>query len=271
MEIQELKIKANKIRKNIIIMLNKAGSGHSAGALGLADIFACLYFKILNHNPKKPNDKNRDYLILSNGHTCPVLYSTLAEAGYFKKEELDTLRQIGSNLQGHPHNTTLAGIENSSGPLGQGISQAVGLAVSLKRDKKNNKVFCIIGDGEMQEGQVWEAIMFAAKEKLDNLYLIIDRNYIQIDGNTESVCVLDSINSKMKTFNFKTYEFDGNSIAQILYIFNMAFKQKGKPICLIANTKSGKGIDFIEGDYHWHGKVPNDNETKIALEQLNKI
>jgi len=268
---KELQNKANIIRQDIIKMLNKAGSGHTAGALGLADIFSCLYFKIMNHNPKKPNDSKRDYLILSNGHVCPVLYASLAESGYFNKKKLETLRQIGSPLQGHPHNTILKGIENSSGPLGQGISQAVGLASSLKRDNKKNKVFCIIGDGEMQEGQVWEALMFAAKEKLDNLYVIVDRNYIQIDGNTEDVCALDPLSKKLSSFNFKTYEFDGNSIAQILHIFDIAFKEKGKPICLIANTIAGKGVDFIEGDYHWHGKAPNDNETKMALEQLNKV
>lgn len=270
MEIIDLKLKANEIRKSIILMLNKAGSGHSAGAIGLADIFSVLYFNFLKHNPKNPNLKLRDFVILSNGHVCPVLYATLAECNYFKKEELLTLRKLGSKFQGHPHNVILDGIENSSGPLGQGISQAVGLAASLMRDNKSNKVFCFVGDGELQEGQCWESLMFAAKEKLENLYIIVDRNYIQIDGNTENVCSLEPLDEKFKSFNCDVEIFNGNDISSIIKAFENSFTKTLRPKILIANTKPGFGISFIQGDYTWHGKAPNDEETKQALEELDK-
>lgn len=271
MNIKELKLKANDIRKDIIEMLYRAGSGHPAGALGLADIFTVLYFDILKHNPKKPNDNQRDFVILSNGHVCPVLYASLAQVGYFPKKELLTLRKLGSKLQGHPHNLSLAGIENSSGPLGQGISQAVGLAAVLKREKKKNHVYCFVGDGELDEGQVWESLMFAAKEKLDNLTIIIDRNYIQIDGKTEDVMPLDPLNTKLNAFNLATIEFDGNNIIQIKHAFKHAKKIKNKSVCLIARTLSGKNISFMQGDYNWHGKAPNEEEYKLAMAELNKI
>lgn len=266
----ELKNIAYKIRIDIIKMLNKAGSGHTAGALGLTDIYSVLYFDLLNHNPKIPKWDGRDFVILSNGHTCPVLYATLANAGYFDVKKLDTLRKLDSKMQGHPHIGSLPGIENTSGPLGQGISTAVGLSVSLLRDKKKNKVFCFVGDGELQEGQCWEAALFAGKEKLDNLYVIIDRNCIQIDGNTENVCALDSISKKFVNFNFAVIEFDGNDISQIKHAFKEAFKIKNKPICLIANTTPGKGVSFIENKFEWHGKVPNNEETKLAISELEK-
>ena len=269
MNVENLKSKANNIRVDIIEMLYRAGSGHPAGALGLVDIFSVLYFDILKHDCKKPNWKMRDFVILSNGHVCPVLYSALAQSGYFPKKELLGLRKIGAKLQGHPHNLSLPGIENSSGPLGQGISQAVGLASSLKRDDEKNIVYCFVGDGEMQEGQVWEAFLFAAKEKLDNLIVIVDRNYIQIDGNTESVSLLDPLSKKMNSFNFATIEFDGNDIVQIQHAFKHAKKIKGKPVCLIANTVSGKGVSFMEKDYTWHGKVPSKEEYEKAISELS--
>ena len=266
----ELKLYANHIRKDIIGMLNSAGSGHSAGALGLADIFAVLYFDKLKHNPKNPRAKNRDFLISSNGHVCPVLYSSLARSGYFSLDELRKLRKYGAKLQGHPHKNIDLGIENSSGPLGQGISQAVGLSASLKRDNKKNTVYCIIGDGEIQEGQVWEAFMFASKEELDNLIVILDRNRIQISGNTEEVCSLEPLSKKINSFGLSVIDIDGNNITQIRHAIEHAKNIKGKPICIIANTIPGKGISFMQGDYKWHGKVPNNEEKERALRDLEK-
>lgn len=272
MNTKELEIIANHIRKNIVLMLNKAQSGHSGGAIGLADVFSVLYFYILKHNPKRPNWKQRDYVFLSNGHVCPVLYATLAQANYFKETELFTLRRLGSKLQGHPHKNSIVGIENSSGPLGQGLSQAIGLASSFKRENKHNKVFCFVGDGELEEGQIWEANLFAVKEKLNNFIQIIDRNYIQIDGRTEDVSNLDSVKDKYLAFNWEVVEFDGNSVEEIIYAFIQAIDSKNnKPKCLIARTVPGKNISFMENDYKWHGKAPNDEETKIALKQLNII
>jgi transketolase len=267
---EELALIANNIRKDIIEMLNSAGSGHSAGALGLADIFAVLYFDKLNHNPKNPTWSKRDFVILSNGHVCPVLYASLARAGYFKLDELKKLRKFGAMLQGHPHKNLKIGIENSSGPLGQGISQAVGLGASLKRDSEKNRVYCVVGDGEIQEGQVWEAFMFAGKEKLDNLIVIIDRNRIQISGDTEDVCALEPLSKKMTSFGFAVIDIDGNNISQIKHAVVHAKKIKGKPTCIIAHTIPGKGVSFMEGDCKWHGKAPNDDERDIALKELGE-
>jgi transketolase len=267
---RKIEIFANDIRKDIIIMLTKAGSGHLGGSLGLADIFAVLYSdnNILNVNPINSNSLERDFLFVSNGHVCPVLYSTLANAGFFNKNKLNTLRKLGSKLQGHNHINSISGVENTGGSLGQGISQAIGLAVTLKRDMKKNKVFCIVGDGELEEGQVWEAIMFSAKEKLDNLYIIVDRNNIQIDGNTKSVSHLEPLHRKFTSFNCHTIDFDGNDIPQIKTVFKEAFKLKGKPKVLIAKTTPGKGFSLAENNYKWHGKVPNKEESKIALNEL---
>lgn len=266
----ELKLKANEIRVDIIKMLNLAGTGHTAGPLGMADIFTVLYFDILKNDSKKPLSEKRDFVFLSNGHICPVLYATLAHKNYFKLDELKTLRKLGSRLQGHPHYGALPGVENSGGPLGQGISQAVGLAVSLKRDKKQNKVYCFTGDGELEEGQCWEAFMYASKEKLDNLIFIVDRNHIQIDGSTEDIGGLFDLGKKFTSFGFSVIEFDGNNISQIKHALSHALKMKGKakPICLIANTIPGKGVSIFEGDYRWHGKTPNADETKKALYEL---
>lgn len=269
----ELKLKANEIRIDIIKMLNLAGTGHTAGPLGMSDIFTVLYFDILKNDTKKPLSEKRDFVFLSNGHICPVLYATLAHRGYFKIDELKTLRKLGSRLQGHPHYGALAGVENSGGPLGQGISQAVGLAVSLKRDQKQNSVYCFTGDGELEEGQVWEAFMYASKEKLDNLIVIVDRNHIQIDGSTEDVGGLFNLDKKFTSFGFSVIEFDGNNISQIKHAFEHALEMRGKakPICLLANTTPGKGVSIFEGDYKWHGKTPNDEETKKAITELELI
>ena len=271
--IKELKLIANTIRKDIIKMLAHAGSGHTAGALGMADIFAVLYFRILNHKPRNANWKNRDRVIVSNGHICPVWYATLANAGYFSKDELLKLRKINSKLQGHPHLNTLPGIENTGGPLGQGISFACGVAFAGKLDKKDYMVYCSLGDGEIEEGQVWEAMLFAAKYKLDNLCAFIDRNYIQIDGNTEDVMPLGDVSRKVKEFGWNVIEINGHDYKQIINAFETAKKArgKGKPVMIIANTIPGKDVSFIEGRYEWHGKPPNKEQAVKALEELDKI
>ncbi len=270
MTLKELKLRANSIRKSIIHMLNRAGSGHSAGALGMADLFATLYFDTAKIFPKNPTSKMRDFIFLSNGHTCPVLYATLAEAGFFPKHELDNLRKLGTKLQGHPHHGSVPGIENSSGPLGQGLSQAVGVAAILKREGKTNKVYCFVGDGEIEEGQCWEAFMFAAKEKLNNLVVIVDRNHIQIDGRTDKIMHLEPLHKKLSSFNFAVIDFNGNDIRQIKTAFKHADKLKTKPVCLIAKTTAGKGVSFMEGKFEWHGKAPDDKQTEIALKELDE-
>jgi len=267
---KQLRQKANAIRQNIIKMLVKAGSGHSAGSLGMADVFTALYFNILKHDPKKPNWKDRDFLILSNGHICPALYAALAEAGYFKKEELATLRKLGSRLQGHPHRG-LPGVENTSGPLGQGLSQAAGLAYALKMDGKKNTVYCLMSDGEHDEGQTWEAVMFAGKNKLPNLTAIMDRNNIQIDGNTEDVMPLEPLRAKYEAFNWHVLEIDGHNLEQIIDAAGEAKAIWNKPVMIIANTIPGKGVDFMEYDYTWHGKPPTPEEAERALRELRTL
>ena len=264
----DLKKKATQIRIDMLKMLNLAGSGHTAGPLGMVEIFTYLYFKFLKINPKKPLDKNRDYLILSNGHICPIQYTVLAHRGFFKISELNTLRKLGSRLQGHPHRQVLPGIETTSGPLGSGISQAAGIALGLKLDNKQNKVVCLTSDGEHEEGNTWEGVMLASKYKLNNLIVIIDRNNIQIDGPTEEVMPLNSLAKKYEAFNFNVIEIDGNNFTQIKNSLDKAHKTKSKPTVIIANTVPGKGISFMENDYTWHGKVPNNEELKLALEEL---
>ena len=272
LSINELKYKANDIREGIIEMLVEAGSGHSAGSLDMADVFTVLYFNVLNHNPQNPKWADRDYLILSCGHICPVLYASLGEAGYFPKAELKTLRKLGTRLQGHPHNLALPGIETTSGPLAQGASQAVGMAYGLLMDrKKSQRVYLIMSDGEQQEGQVWEAVMFAGKYKLHNLTAIIDRNNIQIDGNTEDIMPLEKIKEKYEAFNWHVLEVDGHNYQQII---DACFEAKAiyeKPTLIIAHTIPGKGVDFMEGDFHWHGMPPNKEQAKLALEQLRTL
>lgn len=268
--IKDLQMMADIIREDIISSLVAAKSGHSAGPLGMADIFTALYFNILNHNPEAPQWDGRDYLVLSNGHICPVLYATLANAGYFSKKELLTLRKLGTRLQGHPHRESLPGLETTSGPLGSGLSQACGMAYGLRLDKKKNKVFCLMSDGEHDEGNTWEAVLFAAKYKLDNLIAIIDRNYIQIDGNTEDIMPLDLLDAKYKAFNWNVLAIDGNDMAQIIKTLDKAKSNKGKPLMIIAKTMPGKGVSFMEGKFEWHGKPPKPNEAEVALRELHE-
>ena len=268
--VKELEIIADEIRTEIIKMLVEAGSGHSAGALGMADVFSALYFNIMNHNPKNPWAKGRDRLILSNGHICPLLYASLAKSGYFPISELKTLRKINSRLQGHPHYHSAPGIENTGGPLGQGISFATGIAYSLKMDKRKSKVFLSTGDGELDEGQCWEAFMFAGKNKLDNLIAFVDRNHIQIDGNTDNVMPLNPLGEKFKAFNWNVIEIDGNNMKEILRGFEKAKKNKRKPTVVICNTVPGKGVKFMEKKFEWHGKPPNKKQGIEALRQIVK-
>lgn len=267
-KIIELEEKANQIRELIISSLLEAGSGHSAGPLGMADIFAAFYFAILNHNPKDPEWGERDRLVLSNGHICPVRYAAMALSGYFPVEELKTLRKINSRLQGHPHRLALPGLETTSGPLGEGLSQSIGIALSARLDKQKFRIYCVASDGEHQEGNTWEAAMFAGKKRLDNLTLIIDRNNIQIDGFTEDVMPLDPLKEKYVAFNWHVLEIDGNNIRAFVDAVNEAKSVHEKPTVIIAHTVPGKGVDFMENDFTWHGKPPNEDEAKKALSEL---
>ena len=276
--LKELDQIANQIRQDIIAMLVEAGSGHSAGPLGMADVFTVLYFGgVLNHDPKRPNWPERDRVILCNGHICPVLYATLARAGYFPASELKTLRKFGSRLQGHPHRGSLPGIENSSGPVAHSSSVAVGLAYAAKMDPSTSsgqakyQVYCLVGDGEQQEGQTWEAVMFAGKHHLDNLTFIMDRNNIQIDGYTEDVMPLEPLREKYEAFCWHVIEVDGHNIEAIIDAVNEAKAIFEKPVMIIAHTIPGKGVDFIEWDYAWHGKAPKPEEARKALRELRTL
>lgn len=264
---KELKIIANELRQDVIEMLVRAGSGHPGGSLGMADIFATLYFNILKHTPLDPQNPHRDRLVLSNGHICPILYASLARAGYFPLVKLKTLRRLNSQLQGHPHVGSLPGIETSSGPLGQGISQAVGMALAGKLDKKDYKIFCITSDGEHNEGQLWEAVMSAKKFKLDNLIVVVDQNGIQIDGHCKDIMPLEPLKKKYLAFGWQVIEINGHNYKQIISAFNKAKKAKG-PVVIIAKTVLGKGVKFMENKYSWHGKAPNQAEAELALKQL---
>ena len=259
---------SNTLRQDVIKMLVKAGTGHPAAALGLADIFTVLYFEILKHNPKKPAWENRDRLCLSCGHACPILYAALARSGYFPLAKLNTLRKFGSQLQGHPSLTDLPGVENSSGPLGQGASVAVGRALAAKTNKQSHLVYCVTSDGEHNEGQLWEAVMSAAKFGLDNLIFIVDRNNIQIDGFTEDIMPLESLKLKYEAFNWQVFETDGHDIEKLIEVFNLAKKSFGRPKVIIAQTVPGKGVSFMENDWHWHGQAPNSKQGSSALRQL---
>ena len=270
-KIKNLEKRANFIRQDIIKMLLKAGSGHSAGPLGMADIFTALYFNVMKIDPKHPEWQDRDYLMLSNGHICPVQYVALAHAGYFPKSELMTLRKLGSRLQGHPHRGALPGIDVSSGPLGDGISQAVGLAYAIRMDKKKNWVYALMGDGEQDAGIVWEAIMFAGKNKLANLTAIIDRNNIQIDGNTEDIMPLEPLRDKYEAFGWHVIDVDGHNIPDFISACEQAKATVEKPVLIIAHTIPGKGVDFMEYDFTWHGKTPKEDEAKIALNELRTL
>ena len=270
--IEELELKATDTRKDIISMLEKAGSGHSAGPLGLADIFSALYFAVLQHDPKNPDWEERDILILSNGHCAPVRYAAMAESGYFDKKELSSLRQFGSRLQGHPERTKLPGLETTSGPLGCGLSQAVGMALGMRLNKQNHRwVFVVMGDGELDEGNIWEAAMLAPKYKLNNVIGIIDRNNIQIDGPTESVVPLENLKAKWEAFGWHVLEIDGNNIEAVIDALEMAKAVVEKPVMIIAYTVPGKGVDFMEYDFHWHGLPPNHEQARLALKELRTL
>jgi transketolase len=270
-KLKTLEEKANGIRQDLISTLLEAGSGHSAGPLGMADIFTAFYFHILNHNPKKPDWPERDRLVLSNGHICPIQYVTMAHAGYFPIEELKTLRKLGTRLQGHPHRGTLPGIETTSGPLGSGISQAAGMALAARMDKKKHRIYCLTSDGEHDAGNTWEGVMFAGKNKLSNLTVVIDRNNIQIDGVTEDIMPLEPLRQKYEAFNWHVIDVDGHNIEQFVDAINEAHAIFEKPMCIIAHTIPGKGVSFMENDYTWHGKPPNAEEAKLALEELREL
>ncbi len=281
-DVTRLEKRANEIRQSVIEMLYEAKSGHTAGPLGMADIFTLLYFEVLQHDPKDPDWADRDRLILSNGHICPVLYATLAHAGYFKLEELLTLRKFGSRLQGHPHRQALPGLETTSGPLGSGLSQAVGMALAERIDNPYSSKFfyCLTGDGEWNEGQMWEAALLAGKEKLHNLIVIMDRNGIQIDGYTKDVMPLEPLAEKFEAFNFDVQEVDGHNIRAVNDAIGKAQAVYGQPSLIIAHTIASKGVDVFERDFRWHGnppgkgpedRVPRSEQAKIALEKLRTL
>ncbi|MFH1769521.1 MAG: transketolase [Parcubacteria group bacterium] len=279
-KIKELEIMANKIRQSIIEMLTTAGSGHTAGPLGMADVFTALYFHTLNHDPKNPEWENRDRLLLSAGHIVPVQYSAMAHAGYFPMRELNTLRKLGSRLQGHPERLRLPGIETTPGPLGEGLSQACGMAYGARMDKKWFRIYCIMSDGEQQEGNTWEAIMFAGKNRLSNITAIMDRNNIQIDGIVEDIMPLEPLRERYESFGWHVLEINGHDFEDIISACEQAHAITTKPVLIIAHTIPGKGIPEIEFDYRWHGvppgkgpgdKVPQDEQKKHFLHDLRTL
>lgn len=271
--ITQLQQKANQIRKDIITMLEAAGSGHSAGPLGMAEILTTLYFDSMNLRPNEPEWNERDYFFLSNGHTVPVQYAVMAERGYFPKSELKTLRKFGSRLQGHPERTKLPGLENTSGPLGSGLSQAAGVAYTLQYidEQLHRFVYVVTGDGELNEGNIWEAAMFAGKYKLSQLIVFIDRNNIQIDGNTEDVMPLEDLRGKWESFGWHVQEVDGHNVESVQDAVSMAKAISNRPSVVIAHTIPGKGVDFMEYDYKWHGMPPNAEQAKAALKKLRTL
>lgn len=282
LSLTELELIATDIRASIIKMLEEAGSGHSAGPLGLADIFTALYFDILKHDPEDPGWSERDILLLSNGHCVPVQYATMAQAGYFDKKELMTLRKFGSRLQGHPERLKLPGLENTSGPLGCGLSQACGMALAQRMDKQSHRwIYVVMGDGELNEGNIWEAAMFANKYRLSNVIAFVDRNNIQIDGTTEQVMPLEDLRAKWEAFGWHVIEIDGNDIEAVIDATAMARAIVEKPVVIIAHTVPGKGVDFMEYDYHWHGipvgiadvagSPPKNEQAMVALKELRTL
>jgi transketolase len=282
LSIDKLELIANDIRIDIIKSLELAGSGHSAGPLGLADIFAALYFDILKHDPKIPDWDERDILLLSNGHCVPVQYATMAHAGYLPIKELATLRKYKSRLQGHPEREKLPGLENTSGPLGCGLSQAAGMALAMQMNKDSHRwVYVVMGDGELNEGNIWEAAMFTAKYKLHNVIGIVDRNNIQIDGTTEHVMPLEDLRGKWESFGWHVIEIDGNDVEAVIDACSMARAIVEKPIVIIAHTIPGKGVDYMEYDYHWHGMPvglkdvggapPASEQARVALKELRTL
>lgn len=270
-KIQSLELKANAIRESIVGMLTQAGSGHTAGSLGMADIFTALYFHILNHDPKDPEWSERDRLVLSNGHICPVRYAAMAHAGYFPLGELKTLRQFGSRLQGHPERERLGGLETTSGPLGSGLGQAAGMAYAARMDGAPWRTYCAMSDGEHDEGALWESAMFAGKYHLSNLTGIVDRNNIQIDGMTEDVMPLESMRAKWESFNWHVIEVDGHNIESFVDAVQQAKAIHEKPTVIIAHTIPGKGVKEIEFDYKWHGISPSPEQAKKFLHELRTL
>ncbi len=271
--VRELERKSNELRQDVVRMLEHAGSGHSAGPLDMAELLAVLYFDIMNIDPKNPDWDERDFFFLSNGHTVPIQYAALAEAGYFPKEELKTLRKFGSRLQGHPERTKLPGLENTSGPLGSGLSQAAGVAHVLQYiDKQPHRfVYAVTGDGELNEGNIWEAAMFAGKYQLSQLVVFIDRNNIQIDGTTDHVMPLEDLRGKWESFGWHVQEIDGHNVESIRDAASMARAITNKPSAIIAHTIPGKGVDFMEYDYHWHGYGKSPDDYKKALHKLRTL
>lgn len=269
-KITELQLHANDVREGIIRALLAAGSGHSAGPLDMADVFTALYFHIMRHDPKNPEWPDRDRLLLSCGHITPVRYSAMAYAGYFPVEELLTLRKFGTRLQGHPERVRLPGLETTSGPLGEGLAQGVGMALAAKTDGNEWRVYVVTSDAEHQCGLHWEAMLTGAKFKLDNLVNIIDRNVIQIDGSTEDIMPLEPLADKYRAFNWEVFECDGNDIAAFVEAVEKAKAVRGKPSVIIAHTVPGKGVSYMEGDYTWHGKPPNKEQAAEALRELEE-
>lgn len=271
-KIKKLELAANQLRQDVIKRVSEAKSGHIAGPLDMADIFAAMYFHILRHDPKRPDWPERDRLVLSNGHICPVQYAALARAGYFPVEELATLRQINTRLQGHPHRGALPGVETTSGPLGSGISQAIGMALAARLNDRKSRVYCLTSDGEHQEGNTWEAVMFAGKMKsrLNNLTVVVDRNNIQIDGMTEDIMPLDPLREKYEAFNWHVIEINGHDFYQIIGAVAEARAIYEKPTCIIAHTIAGKGVSFMERDYTWHSKAFKEGEAAKALKELRE-
>jgi len=282
-KIKDLEFMANRLRQDVIEMVSHAGSGHIAGPLDMADIFTAFYFHILKHDPRKPNWPERDRLVLSNGHICPIQYAALAHAGYFKVEELKTLRQLGTRLQGHPHRGVLPGIETTSGPLGSGISQASGIALAARMERAASndgggtgstgrwQTYCLTSDGEHDEGNTWEAVMFAGKNRLSNLTVVVDRNNIQIDGFTENIMPLEPFRAKYESFGWHVLEIDGHSFEEIIAAVHEARAIHEMPTCIIAHTIPGKGVDFMENDYLWHSKPFKPGEAEKALGELRTL
>ncbi|MEK7655055.1 MAG: transketolase [Patescibacteria group bacterium] len=270
-KIKKLELMANRLRQHVISMVATAKSGHQGGALGMADVFTVLYFHELKHDPKNPEWESRDRLILSNGHICPVRYAAMAEAGYFPVSELDTLRKLGTRLQGHPERLRLPGTETTSGPLGSGLGQAAGMALVAKMDKKKWRVYCATSDAEHEAGIHWEAVLFAGKNRLDNLICIIDRNNIQIDGDTEDIMPLEPLHAKYEAFNWHVIECNGNEIADVARALGEAKKIHQKPICIIAHTIPGRGVSYMENNFLWHSQPFKPGQAEEALGELKEI
>ena len=269
MDTNELREMTKTIRSDIVTMIHKAGSGHPGGSLSAAELVTALYFEVMKVDPKEPAWEGRDRFILSKGHVAPLIYSVLARKGFFPVEELWTLRRLGSILQGHPHKQSTPGLDCSSGSLGQGLSIANGLAIGFKKQGRANRVFCLMGDGELQEGQIWEAVMTAAQQKLDNLCGIVDFNQVQLDGNVPDIKDLGDLAAKWHDFGWNVIRLDGHDMEQVVRAFRMAEAYKGKPTVLIADTVKGKGVSFMENDCNWHGNAPDEAQLQAALKEIN--